>query len=207
MAFEIGAALGKQGFNVVDVETTGLNTQKDRIIEIAVVHVHPDGSIGETWTTLINPQTEVGASHIHGITEEKIKDAPLFEELAPYLYHKLAGLPLVAHNARFDAEFITAELIRAGLHSFGEELPRIDTIELAKSLITLPNYRLETCCSYFDISLTHAHCALDDTLACAKLFAQLLKLRKDMSFPEILRAENMVWDVPDEINEPRVKLR
>ncbi len=209
MAFGIGASFGKTGFNVVDVETTGLDSNLDRVIEIAVVHVDPNGTITDTWTSLINPGQDTGAQHVHGISNSMVEDAPRFEEIAAYLYDKLAALPLVAHNAKFDAAFITEELRRAGLHTFSDDFPRLDTIELAKLSLNLPNYKLETCCKHLDISLEHAHCALDDTIACAELFCALMKedAQIDLIKKASLEAENMVWDVPDNIAEPKIKLR
>lgn len=207
MAFGLGMDLNKEGFNVVDVETTGLHPDKDRIIEIAVVHVDPQGTITERWSTLINPGTDVGPTHVHGISNEQVADAPTFLELAPYLYNKLAGLPLVAHNAKFDAGFITEEFRRAGLHVFSEDFPRVDTIELAKAAVSLPNYRLSTCCKHFEIELINAHCALDDTQACAELFSRLLKDNPGCAEAQSSAAQNMMWDVPDEFETPQFKNR
>lgn len=204
MPFGIGAMLDNGGFYVLDLETTGISPETDRIVEIAVVHVTPQGTIDREFSTLVNPGCDVGPTHVHGITNQMVANAPTFDQVAPYVYAMIAGAPVVAHNAPFDVPLLTNELMRSGLHTFGDPLPRIDTIELAKKYLTLPNYRLGTCCKLLGIDLEHAHCALDDTRACAQLFIHFLKQSPAPEFPQVLDAENMVWDVPDEVVAPQV---
>lgn len=207
MPFAIGAAYENPGFYVLDTETTGINTDTDRIIEIALIHVTDEGKIDKEWTTLINPGCDVGPTHVHGITNSMIQNAPSFDEVGPYIYNMIAGAPLVAHNAPFDVALLTAELQRSGLHTFGDPLPAIDTIELAKKALTLPNFRLGTICNHLKIDLENAHCALDDTRATAQLFIWLKNQLNVSEFPQRIDADNMVWDVPDEITEPKVVTR
>lgn len=207
MPFGIGAIYENTGFYVLDLETTGIKPEEDRIVEIAIVHVTPDNKIDREWTTLVNPGMDVGPTHVHGITNEMVKDAPTFAEIGPYVLNMIAGAPVVAHNASFDVPLLMAELVRNGLHTFGDPLPRIDTIDLAKKYLTLPNYRLGTICHLLHIDLEHAHCALDDTRATAEVFMHFRREDPALEFPQTLDAENMVWDVPDEIVEPKVVLR
>ncbi len=101
---------------IVDLETTGAHPVWDRVTEIAVVEVD-GGEIACEWSTLVNPQEAIPAAiqALTGITNEMVADAPLFEDLAPGLYERLAGRVLVAHNARFDYGFLRREFERAGL--------------------------------------------------------------------------------------------
>jgi hypothetical protein len=101
------------GFAVVDVETTGLSPRSDRVVEVAIVRISPDGEITGEWSSRINPEGPVGATHIHGIRQQDVADSPLFHEVIPTLNARLAGLALAAHNAKFDVAFLGSEYRRA----------------------------------------------------------------------------------------------
>jgi DNA polymerase III epsilon subunit-like protein len=77
-------------FAVVDVETTGLYNS-DRVVEVAVVTITADGRVVDEWDTLINPQRDVGPTHIHRITPSMVSAAPTFEEIAVALARRLDG--------------------------------------------------------------------------------------------------------------------
>jgi DNA polymerase III subunit epsilon len=98
---------------ILDIETTGGSHLYDRITEIALVRIQ-DGEIVDRWQSLINPgrSIPITITHITGITDDIVKDAPTFEEIAPTLYQYLEGLPLAAHNVRFDYGFLKAEYQR-----------------------------------------------------------------------------------------------
>src|SRR5215217_494895 len=101
------------GYTVIDLETTGLVPQKhDRIVEIGVVFVSDQGVVEGQWSTLVDPQRDVGPTRIHGITARDVLGAPTFAQIAPLLIESIAGRTLVAHNARFDAGFIDYEFAR-----------------------------------------------------------------------------------------------
>ena len=90
-------------FSVIDVETTGLSAKTgDRILEIGVTRLTPDGKIVDTLDTLINPGRAVQATHVHGITDEMVRDAPDFRDIIPHLNTVLDGTVIAAHNASFD---------------------------------------------------------------------------------------------------------
>src|SRR5690606_35888676 len=98
-----------KGFAVVDVETTGWNAGgKDRVVEVAVVHVSLDGHLEGQWDTLTNPGRDLGPQRVHGISAREIRSAPLFPEIAGQLADLLRGRAFVAHNAQFDASFLAA---------------------------------------------------------------------------------------------------
>ncbi len=102
---------------VFDLETTGVQVAKDRIVEISILKVNPDAS-RESKTWLVNPGMPIPAesSAIHGITDEKVKHAPTFKEIASKVMDMIAGTDLGGFNSnRFDVPLLAEELLRAGL--------------------------------------------------------------------------------------------
>lgn len=183
------------GFAVVDVETTGFYPTKDRIIEIAVVHVDPAGAVSDTFCTLVDPGRDVGPTHIHGLTASDLVGAPTFAKVAPSLWHWLSGRVLVAHNAPFDVSFLDAELARLGMHL--PPPPVMCTMRLSSSyLVGLPGRSLTACCEAAGVSLKHHHNALDDAIAAAQLLAYFRAShpRLPPSWEDALRvAASTVW--------------
>jgi DNA polymerase-3 subunit epsilon len=99
----------------IDLETTGVNLATDRIIEIAIVKVLPDGK-RSAKRKLINPQMAIPkqSSEIHGITNEMVKDAPTFKEVAQELKQMLDGCDIAGYNSnRFDIPMLVEEFLRA----------------------------------------------------------------------------------------------
>ena len=99
----------------IDLETTGVNLATDRIIEIAIVKVLPDGK-RSAKRRLINPQMPIPkqSSDIHGITNEMVKDAPIFKEVAQELKQMLDGCDIAGYNSnRFDIPMLVEEFLRA----------------------------------------------------------------------------------------------
>ena len=91
---------------VLDVETTGLDYTKEKIIEFAGVRLE-NGKITDTFQTLVNPNQKIRKSSmaIHGITDEMLKDAPKEEEIFPKIFEFIGDNPIVAHNAIFHYSF------------------------------------------------------------------------------------------------------
>ncbi|MET0681941.1 MAG: exonuclease domain-containing protein [Casimicrobiaceae bacterium] len=106
----------------VDVETTGVNPRENRITEIGMITV--DGDRASEWTTVINPLTRrQERPHLpDGITDEMRGAAPRFKDIAADLARRLAGRLFIAHNARFDYEFLKAEFGRTGIEFHPEVL-------------------------------------------------------------------------------------
>ncbi len=99
----------------IDLETTGVNLATDRIIEIAIVKVLPDGK-RTVKRKLINPQIQIPklVSDLHGITNEMVKDAPVFKEVAHELKQMLDGCDIAGYNSnRFDIPMLVEEFLRA----------------------------------------------------------------------------------------------
>ena len=100
-----------------DLETTGINISKDRIVEISILKVHPNGK-EESKTRRINPDMPIPqeATAIHGITDEDVKDCPKFKEIAKSLAVQIEGCDLAGFNSnRFDIPLLAEEFLRAGV--------------------------------------------------------------------------------------------
>ena len=100
-----------------DLETTGINITRDRIVEISVLKVHPNGK-EETKTRRINPEMPIPpeSTAIHGITDEDVKDCPTFKQVAKSFADLLEGCDMAGFNSsRFDVPLLTEEFLRAGV--------------------------------------------------------------------------------------------
>ena len=100
-----------------DLETTGLNIASDRIVEISIVKVMPNGD-KEIKTKLINPTIPIPqeVSLVHGITDEDVKDKATFKEVAHELYQFIDGCDLAGYNSnRFDVPLLAEEFLRADI--------------------------------------------------------------------------------------------
>ena len=102
---------------IFDLETTGINVAKDKIVEICILKVNPDSS-RESKTWLVNPEMPIPkeAFAIHGISDDRVKDAPKFREIAPKIIEMISGSDLGGFNSnRFDVPLLAEELLRAGI--------------------------------------------------------------------------------------------
>ncbi|MFM2338322.1 MAG: hypothetical protein RL115_1515 [Bacteroidota bacterium] len=107
----------KKPLAFIDLETTGINLGTDRIVEIAIVKMLADGT-RSVKRKLIHPEMEIpkGASDIHGITNEMVKDAPTFKQVAQELKQMLDGCDFAGYNSnRFDIPLLMEEFLRAGV--------------------------------------------------------------------------------------------
>lgn len=168
-------ALGQPtaGFAVIDVETTGLSAQANRIVELAIIRTDVHGAPLDEWTCRFHPDGPVGATHIHGISDRDVAHAPKFWQLREEISARLSGVAVAGHNIRFDLAFLRAEYARAGWAM--PFLPSLCTLDA--SWVYLPQLdrrRLADCCQASGISMLHAHSALGDARATATLLRSFL---------------------------------
>lgn len=99
---------------VLDLETTALDPRAGRIVQVAVTihYVHKDPV---AWASLINPTIPIPNSHIHGVTDEMVKDAPLFSTVAPELSKALTDVDFCGHNVLYDLRWLRAEMQRSSI--------------------------------------------------------------------------------------------
>ena len=163
-------------FVVFDIETTGLDNVNDRITEIGAVKI-VDGKIVDGFSTLINPLKPIpkDIQALTGINDEMVADKPTFSEVVGDFYKYIDGATLIAHNANFDVNFIKKSAEREGYYV---ENNYLDTMEIArKNVLGLKNYKLNTICEHFGIQFLH-HRAMSDAHATAKMFLEIIKLKK-----------------------------
>jgi len=174
-------------FAVVDVETTGLFPRRhDRIVEIAIVRVDAHGKMLDEFTSLINPQRDIGPQHIHGLTARDVSNAPLFEDIAGHLIPLLRGAVFTAHNVHFDKRFVAAEFMR--MNAPLPPMPLLCTLRISRFVNSDVNSRrLADLCCAFGISLKRKHCAHTDAIATAQLLTYILKEIGDEMARDVLR--------------------
>ncbi len=167
-------------FAVVDVETTGMRAgYGDRITEIAVAVVH--GRRREiVFESLVNPERPIPRAicSITNITNEMVRHAPRFSEVAERLLAVLAGRVFVAHNARFDWNFVSAELRRS--RDLTLDGTRFCTVRLARRLVKgVRSCGLDNLCRFFGFHNEARHRAAGDALVTAELLCRLLSLARE----------------------------
>lgn len=169
---------------IVDIETTGLDPERDRVVWFAAV-VLSHGSFVERWSTLVDPgpgaRTRAGGLDLQG--------QPTFADIASPLTELLRGGVLVAHNAPFDVRFLTAEYKRSRRTMY--DVPIICTMQLARRLeLKVASFSLVDCCAHFGIPHRRRHRADEDAEAAARLFNEMLPLTSARG-----------WDTPDALIE------
>ncbi|WP_417444407.1 exonuclease domain-containing protein [Joostella sp.] len=100
-----------------DLETTGIDVAKDRVVEISILKVYPNGN-KESRTWLVNPEMPIppSSSAIHGVTDEKVANEPTFKELSKTIYNMIKDSDLAGYNSnRFDIPVLAEELLRSGI--------------------------------------------------------------------------------------------
>lgn len=168
----------------VDIETTGLNKSKDRIVELAAIDLSQfiNAEISQTVNAnavhlLLNPQKKIGlkAQAIHGISSEELVGKPTFADCHKEIFDFLKGAILVGHNVEFDVAFLTQEFQRCDINF----APRSRcTLRMARAQFKgLASYSLESLNEEFGLHQGVAHRALDDAITTAKLFVLMEKLK------------------------------
>ncbi|MCM4159774.1 3'-5' exonuclease [Antarcticibacterium flavum] len=148
-----------------DLETTGTNLAKDRIVEIAILKVYPNGN-KESKTWLVNPEMDIPAEvvAIHGISNEKVAGEPTFKELAPRVHEMIKGCDLGGYNSnRFDIPLLVEELLRAGIDF---EMKSTHSVDVQTIFHKMEQRTLSAAYQFYcGKNLEDAHSAEADTLA------------------------------------------
>lgn len=191
-------------FAIVDVETTGLRSQEDRIVQVAISQVDRHGRLERHWHTLVDPGRHPGPVHIHGITPERLRGAPSFHQVAPVVAEMLAGRVIVAHNAAFDWGFLYAESARAAQTISGGR--RLCTLALARRLdLDVPDFKLATLAYWARIEQQRAHDASDDVRVLHSVFLKLMDhaMRSAVALPYSMNVERSTLPWPTAL-APRI---
>jgi DNA polymerase-3 subunit epsilon len=185
---------------LVDVETSGLMARRDRVLSVAVITIGPDGEQTGEFSTLLDPGCDPGPVHVHGLTVERLRGAPTFDQVAGRIGSMLQDRVLVAHNAQFDYDFLAHEFTRARMW-----LPvsrRLCTLALNRQVDPpTDDMKLGTLAAHYGVPQQHAHDALDDTRVLAGILRASLReaARLDLPLPLVTcppRAESQFTPKP-----------
>ncbi len=189
-------------FAVIDLETTGGNHNSERIIEIGIVLHDGKHKIGE-YTTLINPEKEISGfiSTFTGITNAMVKNAPKFADVADTILELLEGKIVVAHNAKFDYNFIKSEFRRLNI-PFTKK--NICTVQLSRKIFpSHKSHSLGNICRDLGIVVDNRHRAFGDAAATALLLEKLIENDTKNLIGEYLDDDIKKIHLPSKIN-PRI---
>lgn len=176
----------KKSLAIFDIEATGLNVTQDRIVELAIIKIDPNGNRSE-FLRRVNPEIPIPAEAeaIHGISNEDVKDAPTFKELLPELEVFLGDADFAGYNSnKFDLPMLAEELLRAESKFDLASKQHIDVQNIFHKMeqrTLIAAYKF-----YCDKDLTNAHSALADAEATLEVLdAQIehyKELKSDVSF-------------------------
>ena len=148
-----------------DLETTGINITNDRIVEIAILKLNPDEKI-EKKVWLVNPEMLIPkeVSEIHGITDDKVADAPTFKEISKTIYNFIKGSDLAGYNSdRFDIPLLMEEFLRSEVDF---ETKNLRTIDVQTIFHKMEQRNLTAALKFYcNKKLENAHSAMVDTQA------------------------------------------
>lgn len=180
----------------VDLETTGLDPRRDKIIEIGAVRVC-EGVISEVFETLVNPYRllEMETKTLTGIGDREVEAAPGIDDVLPEFLAFAGELPLLGHHIIFDYSFLKRAAVNQRL-GFSKE--GIDTLILARLFMPQEEKKnLKAACSWFKVEPKESHRAMADAMASHQLY-QAMKNRYGQERPEAFSAKNLVYKVKRE---------
>jgi DNA polymerase-3 subunit epsilon len=169
-------------FAVVDLETSGLSMRRHRVLQIGLVIVRADGTVLDEWSSFVKlrwPLKGAGPTEIHGITRRILRGAPALDDALDELGARLDGSLFTAHNAAFDAGFLSrASRHRPATGPLRRSLdPALCTLRMSRRLDPTreQSHRLADVCARYGVALERPHDALGDALATAAVLPHLLQ--------------------------------
>ena len=171
--------LENASFSVVDVETTGLSANKNRIIEIAIVKIE-NLKITNKLHYLINPQTYIPPfiTSLTGIDNDDVIGAPVFSEIVEEVINFIGETVLTAHNFPFDSSFLNTEFMLSGREFINEH--SCCTLKIARNIYSdLQSKSLSSVANFLNLKNTNAHRALGDAEITAKVLLKMIKEIQD----------------------------
>ncbi len=163
-----------------DLETTGTNIVKDRIVEIAILKVFPNGN-KQKFSSLVNPEIEIPDEvvAVHGISNEKVVNEPTFKALSKKIYDLIKDSDLSGFNCdRFDIPLLVEEFLRAGIDV---DLKKMLSVDVQTIFHKMEQRTLSAAYKFYcDKQLENAHSALADTEATYKVLLAQLERYSDL---------------------------
>jgi len=183
--------LDELDFVVVDIEATGAKMPPNRIMELGAYRIR-GRKIVDSFLTLVNPEISIPrfVMALTGISNEMVKQAPLFAEVAPRWLEFVQDAVLIAHNALFDTSFLNHEIARVypGNRMMN---PHLCTVLLSRRTMPgLVNYRLDTVADHFSIPIFERHRAGSDALATAEVFIRILDRLDEQGVKDLAAARS-----------------
>lgn len=169
---------GLSGGNVVifDVESTGVDTEKDEIIQISAVRINAEGKILDKFERFLTPTKSVGTSYdVHGFSDDFLREngepkEKVLREFKQYVQDRI----VLGHNVSYDINIFNSELKRLDL-GYAEFITHFDTLDLSRRFYPrLKNHKLETLSNLFDTEVKSSHNAIDDVLATKDVLLNIL---------------------------------
>ena len=179
-------------FVVVDVEATGAKTPPNRLIELGAYRIR-GGKIVDKFLQLVNPEIPIPrfVCSLTGISNDMVRRAPVFADVAPRWLDFVSDSVLIAHNAPFDTSFLNHEISRVYP---GHRMvnPHLCTVRLSRRVLTdIANHRLDTLADHFSIPIVSRHRAGSDALATAEIFLHLMtRMEEDHGVIDLAGARN-----------------
>ena len=181
-----------------DLETTGINITKDRVVEISILKVYPDGR-EETYTKRVNPTIPIPpeVTLVHGISDADISDAPTFKDISKEVYHIIKDSDLGGFNSnRFDIPVLAEEMLRADIDF---DMKHTQSIDVQTIFHKMEQRTLGAAYKFYcDKDLDNAHSAEADTLATYEVLKSQLdrykELENDTKFLAEFSARNKFAD-------------
>jgi DNA polymerase III epsilon subunit len=174
-------------FVVIDVETTGLKPEGDRVCEVGAIRMVGGKETGR-FHTLINPGMPMPAEaqKTHGISDQMVETAPGFSAIAEELRKFMSASVLVAQNAEFDVSFLNAEFARAGMAKLA--MPALDTILLARKVRPgLPSYNLDSLARQFQLKFNSRHRSIGDCEVTGAVFWKCVDALRPKTIDDLLK--------------------
>ena len=186
----------------LDTETTGINTADGhRVIEIGCVEIENRRITGREYHCYLNPEREIdeGAAKVHGLTLDKLRDKPLFQDVAEEFLDFIRDSELVIHNAKFDVGFLDSELsiIKHDLRSIEKHALVLDTLALAREMHPGKKNSLDALCNRYmvDRSMRQVHGALIDADLLAKVYLAMTGGQDTFDLEEISNNDLLAKEV------------
>ncbi len=191
-------------FAVVDIETTGGYAAGNGITEIAVF-VTDGSTVIDSFYALLNPQVPIPRfiESLTGITNDKVKDQPLFGTVAGELYAILKDRVFVAHNVNFDYSFVKYHM---GVHGFQLENKKLCTIRLGRKVVPgLHGYGLDKICKHLKVPIENRHSAAGDAAATVEVFHHLIRKGGMDHIEQMLKSSSGEMSLPPNVSEETIR--
>ena len=183
----------QNSYCVIDLETTGLDSKSDAIIEVAAIRFNKDG-VDQTFQSYVNPGRKIPRfiEDLTGISEQDVQSAPRIDDLNPQLQDFIGDSVLIGHNIGFDVGFLK----ESGLKWDG---PAFDTLDMSYILHpTQLDYSLTGLSLFLDLDISNAHRAMADCENTMSLFKNLLSQLRNIKLQTLVQINNLaakgVWE-------------